>query len=331
MKTIRFYNAKGKSWLSPGAYWAAINTKEKVHAIVHGKSIVYLHALNAAKSRLYNSFKRIIQRGATSFFLSIALLFVFMWPPVTSRMIFEIGVTIRIVFLISTLFGLYSVLQGILGIRKIKKIPFPFFTSETGIPLPPPPMAHRTIVETKKKYPIIPILLLVFVIFLNSLVIATPTYPAVISGALIAERPTLVVPFTSWVERPRYIDSSGMGVFAVPAENEIWIVQVNYTIYHIDLLKGPYDWETWIEGRINFFSNNVVESIYQDMPVDLTLEEQFEYVKEYFSDRALLESIEGALMGQFAERYEGMQMLVAKAKIEMLTVQQYQDARKVRN
>ena len=121
MKTIRFYTAKGKSWLSPGAYWAAISTKEKIHAIVHGKGIVFTDALNAAQSRLYNSFKRVIQRGTTSFFLSLALLFVFTWSPVTTRMMFEIGAAIRIIFFLSTLLGLYSVLQGILGIRKIKK------------------------------------------------------------------------------------------------------------------------------------------------------------------------------------------------------------------
>ena len=331
MKTIRFYTAKGKSWLSPGAYWAAISTKEKIHAIVHGKGIVFTDALNAAQSRLYNSFKRVIQRGTTSFFLSLALLFVFTWSPVTTRMMFEIGAAIRIIFFLSTLLGLYSVLQGILGIRKIKKTPFPCFTSERGIDLPAPPMAHRTIVEVKKKYPIIPILFLAFAFLLNSLVIATPTHPAVISETTIVEQPTIVTPFTKWVERPRYIASFGLGIFAVPADNEVWVVRVNYTIYHADLLKGPYDWEVWIEGRIGFFANNVIEGIYQDMPADFTPEEQFEFVKEYFSDRALLESIEGALISQFADRYPGMQMLVAKAKIEMLTIEQYQNTRKVRN
>lgn len=331
MKIIRFYSAKEKTWISPGAYWAALKTKKKVHAVMHGKMIVFTSALKNAREVLENSFSRMIQRGATSFFLSLALTLIFFWSPITARVLPEIGGVLKLGFFFSTLFGFSTFLQGILNLRKVKTTPFPSFTSETGIALPAPPMAHRTIVGVKKRYPIIPILFLAFVLFLNSLIIATPTHPAVISGNTIIERPTLVTPFTSWVERPRYLESSGMGIFAVPTENEVWIVLVDYTIYHADLLVGPYDWEAWIEGRLNFFANNVVENIYQEMPVEYTAEEQFEYLKELFSDRALLESIEGALMSQFAERYSGMQMLTAKAKIEMLTVEEYQTARKVRN
>jgi hypothetical protein len=305
MNLIRIYRIGTSAWTSPSGLLRAIRAKKKILPVVHGEiDIPWQNAVLLAWMRLYDQYKISRRRSVGNLLFSAAFALVFVWPIVATKIIPEILISIYLLSILSMLVAM-SQLMGSWRVPNVD-VGKDFLTPVKRTALLPPIQAHRSILSDFRNYrPILPCILLVVAIFLNSVVIASPLHPAVVHSDTprVIQSAELVVPGTRWTPRQRYYAEKAMAYFAMPSEEEIWVVRLNYSAKRIDFIEDAEDWQDWMDRRLQSIVRNVTEYVAGGMPAGATADEIIEALVEVFEDEEFLTQMETALREQFNSEY----------------------------
>lgn len=174
---------------------------------------------------------------------------------------------------------------------------------------------------------VLPIIILVGVILLNSIVIASPLKPAIVGGSIVA-RSQFVTPFTRWESRPRYLTGEKLVLFAAPDEDNLWAIRLTYSARRVDLFQSIGDWETWLTSRLTTITNNVYTQVIQFAPAGASVAERTQLYVDAVSDPAFLAELTKVLRSQFNEHYSDILVMQGITMIvEKITLAQYQSSR----
>ena len=326
MRLIKFYQIGKKLWTSPGALWRALKSKEELMGVVYGENTEYLDALEHALDYLQDRFKILTRIGLKNILWAISIGLLTFWPLLWNWMLPEIRGAIWISMLLVILVSCWIVVNGIFNVRKLGRGNyFKLFSRIKHKPiLATPPIAYR---ETDLKKGLgfrFSLFVLAIAILLNSVIIATPLRPAVVTpirGGNSYVVPTIkfVCPGTRWEVRPKFYSGDILAVFVAPDEDNIWVIRASYSVRHVDLLKRADNWEAWLKSRLSSMLGNLVSNISVQLSPELDLEERIEAYVETVSDPELLKFIGDALIGQFNEHHEGI-LLVQGLKMEVAKV-----------
>lgn len=178
----------------------------------------------------------------------------------------------------------------------------------------------------------LPIFCLFLVVVLNSVVIASPAYPAIITHGpcrdRVFEKPTIVFPFTRWTTRPRFYSGSVVAYFDAIEDKEIWVLKATYSVKHEDISQEVEGWRLWLENVLSNYVVMMKNSFYTIAPANMTNEERVAFLTDNFSDPNLLLEIGNALMVNFNKAHEGlMRARSIRVEVMMLSLDEFLKAR----
>ena len=336
MRIVSFFRKRSKIWVSPGSLWSAIRSGELLGIIKppNVKNETILACFYDAAAFLKQKWLFGVKNSAISVIWCLFAALGLFWPPLMAKM----PEIVRKVLLIGLGTGIGSeIISVIVVLRKKRllvagkaKLVEALEKRAISLKLPPPAAFYRS----GARFPIssakTAIFALLAIILLNSVVLAFPGRPAVISDSYIVKRPILVFPGTQWEWRKEYHTGTVIGLLAVPEdEKSIWVVRVTYRAWHLNMLRDPGPWQSWAGGRLNWIVGKISEEVWQSFPPEWSQDERAAEMVKEFRDPELQDVLKEILTNHFNEHHEGiMRLTVIRLEVVEMLIGDYVSAYK---
>jgi len=336
MRIVSFFRKDDKIWVSPSSLWSAIQSGELLGVLkppgVTYETILasFYDAAAILKQKWLFGIKSSIISAIWCTFFTLLLF----WPPLAAKM----PKTVREVLLFGLGMGIGAEIASTIMILHKRRLLIngkarlieALDKRAISLKLPPPAAFYRSGADFSIPKAKVAIFALLAIILLNSVVLAFPARPAVISGSYIVKRPILVFPGTKWEWRKEYHTGSIIGLLAVPEdEKSIWVVRIAYRAWHSNMLRDPGPWHSWMSARLNWLVSRISEEVWQDFAPEMSQDERAAEMVAVFQNPELRDVLKEVLTNHFNEHHEGiMKLSVVRLEIVEMPIGDYISAYK---
>ena len=329
MRTVRFYRVNDKAWLSPTRYLSAVISGDQVTAVDHGETTGAMRAVAILRaSATVVSLLRASLWGTFSGLLySVALLFLLFYPPLMTAIHPGIQGVCTILTLCAGLMSIHNIIKIIINrisfLWKEKKLKL---NVRSGPHLDPPLIAHKQMTP-KKPSMVLPMMVLVVAIVLNSIVLATPLRPAIMGDA-IYEKPRLVLPGTEWKAVQRYPDAVAFHYFYYDGSS-LWGVYISYSVEQLDLLSPTPKFRSWMQSYVYSIVSHASNQVAVTFAPDMSDDERRQAYIDFWSDPNNIDQLTTILTSSFNSVYDKvLQMRGIHISVRCISVSEYRNIAK---
>lgn len=324
MRIVSFFRKDDKVWVSPSSLWSAIRSGELLGVIkppnVENETILacFYDAAAFLKQKWCFQAKNSAISAIWCLFFALGLL----WPPLRAKM----PEIVRRVLLLGLGVGIGAEIGSAILILRQKRLLVngkaelaeALEKRTISLKLPPPAAFYRSGARFSVFGAKTAISALLAIILLNSVVLAFPSRPAVVSDSYIIKRPKLVFPGTEWEWRKEYHVGSVIGFLAAPENEEsIWVIRVTYRVWHSNMLRDPGPWQNWMGARLSWIVGKISEEIWQSFLPEMSQDERAAEMAEVFRDPEFQGVLKEVLIDHFNEHHEGI-MKLAVTRLEVV-------------
>ena len=340
MRTLCFYQP---GWISPSDLWQVLRSGENLSFLVPEYASIdsILAAFDAAAKELKQKWHFDIKNSLISSLWCLCVILVLLWPPLAAKMpeivqkvllgIFGVGILAETVSVIAIRQKKRILASGKAKIRNSAK------KARKVAKLSPPPEFYRSDALLPRKTAKIAVFCLLALLLLNSVVLAFPSRPAVVfplqGDPYATKLPAFVFPGTQWQWRPEYHAGNIIAFLAIsPDEKTIWVVNITYRVWHLDMLREPGPWRKWAAGRLEWIVGQVSDHIWQSLPPEMKKDERSTILVDAFNDPELKDMLSQAFADHFNEHHNGiMKISVIHLEIVELSIGDYISRAKIQN
>jgi hypothetical protein len=336
MRIVSFFRKNDKTWVSPGSLWSAIRSGELLTIIkppnVENETV--LACFYDATAFLKQKWLFGVKNSVISVIWCLFFAFGLFWPPLATKM----PEIVRKVLLIGLGIGIGSeTVSAIMILRRKRllaagkaKLAKALEKRAISLDLSPPAAFYRSGANFRVSSAKVAILALLAVILLNSVVLAFPAHPAVVSNSYVTKLPVLVWPVTQWEWRQEYYTGTVIGLLAVPEnEKSVWAISVTYRVQHLDMLRDSGPWRSWLGARLNWIVSKINEEAWQNFPPEMGQDERVVATAEAYRNPELQDMLKEVLTDHFNEHHAGiMKLSITRLEVVEMSISDYVTAYK---
>lgn len=333
---IDAYKVNNWWWLCPKAVARARNSEEEVVIVAHTEEVTSFDRSDIF-CVIANLAARWAQQRLVSFrsnllmaILYAALALVAIWPPVRGL---ARGIPSYVALGIVAVGAGSRLVSCLLAAKsKLKAGKFAPSLLQGSKQMLPPLQAHNKRIPSRgfpfRRTGII-LLMVIVAILLNSVVIASPSRPAVI-GTRIVFGPELVIPGTSWTSQQVWTSNTIHVAFADGGEDTIWAVKVEYTLKQTDLLQTPEDWDNWMITSMGAVIGRMTKYVWeQNLDPAYTTEQKIADLVASVEETT--QDLEEYIADQFGEVADGVVLWTIDVELVKLGLSEYATIYKAQN